>query len=335
MKSFLITALALLLYLPSTAISAPTPESLDNLCSGGPCDYATELVDTPSHSAIGSNNGKHTRLRSCTKLTIFSDLNTVDDHDSKVMPVKGIEEATAQVEIADWLCEHHHKCPLGYKLFDLGGDRCRCTFLGGWKRDTNLGEPKNFRIPMNPHEYCKNSLKGKCGGGTTGLWNQRTGRCYCGTSKASDSSAAAPTTFDVLTSRLLPLPLRFPTGISNTDWTAVEVTLVLLDESIKTQTGFHQICTGEKILQAFGFKLDIFQKICSPEISIPVAEAEIVKAQTKVYSALWIDTVLQKHNNDFHAACEEAKSPGGTESTSLLDKQWIVDQLCYPKEVTT
>ena len=130
----------------------------------------------------------------------------------------------------------------------------------------------------------------------------------------------------MLICRLLPEPLTFPTGISNTDWTAIEVSLVLLTDYFTSQASFSQVCTGEKDPQAYGFKLEIFRKLCTPEITIPVARTEVEKAEDRVYSALWIDTVLIRRNNDFQGACGEAKSTDFTGTT--LDREWIISQLC-------
>ncbi len=141
------------------------------------------------------------------------------------------------------------------------------------------------------------------------------------------SATTASTTSDMLIKRLLPQPLKFPTGISNNDWTAIEVALVLIGDSIKSQSDLHQVCTGAKDPQAFGFGLNIFRKLCTPEINMPVSQAEIDKAEQKVYSAGWIDTILQKYNSDVYGACDEAQRNGVISST--LDKQWIISQMCH------
>ena len=139
-------------------------------------------------------------------------------------------------------------------------------------------------------------------------------------------STAGPTTADTITSRLMPFPLKFPTGIISNDWTAIEGILVLLDGRLKTQTDLHQVCTGEKDPMVYGFKLDVFRKLCTPEITMPVATAEVVKTEKKVYSALWIDTVLARYNNDFSRACKDAKRPG--QIPPSLDEKFILSQLC-------
>jgi hypothetical protein len=305
------------------------------------------------------------------------------------------DAGTAQPESAMLDCKKPHRCPRGY-YFAHYPDSCWCIPGGGsWKRDDDATANKQEelpntqeeapRFPFDPRVVCLNTLKGRCGGGRVGLWDQHQGKCYCGTPKAKaraeieldpcaeqdesiiavdypaicvqtlngscpagnrglwdksaghcycgaesqnlSVSAVQPTTADMLIRRLLPQPLKYPTGISNTDWTAIEVTLVLLDEHVKSQTEFHDMCTGAKDPQAYGFKIEIFRKICTPEVTIPVAKPEIEKAQQRVYSALFIDTILVKHNNDFHGACEEAKAPNVIQAS--LDKTYIVSQLCH------
>jgi hypothetical protein len=139
-------------------------------------------------------------------------------------------------------------------------------------------------------------------------------------------SISGPTTAETLTYRLLPFPLKFPTGIISNDWTAIQGTLVLLDGRLKTQTDLHQVCTGEKDPMVYGFKLDIFRKLCTPEITMPIATPEVAETEQKVYSALWIDTVLARYSNDFSRACKDAKRPG--EIPASLDGKFILSQLC-------
>lgn len=298
------------------------------------------------------------------------------------MLVKRGDENAAQADTSLGNCNDRGSCPPSLRYVNLGGI-CGCLYFpAGWKRD-NAITPEQMRVPFDPHVYCENTMKGHCPGGTSGLWSQHDGKCYCGAAKAvvdlvtreeqdesriphgpqkhcftllkdrcADGniglwdrkgglcycgpasikspavSAAVPTTAEMLTGRLMPGPHKFPTGISNTDWTAIEVALVLLDDSIKTHSTFHEVCTGAKDPQAFGFELSIFRKLCTPEITMPVTSAEIQKAKKKVYSALFIDTKLQKHNGDFPGACEEAKSNGTIPSISTLDKEYITSQLC-------
>lgn len=319
-------------------------------------------------------------------LTLMSALAKVGDDDLTSMPVKRVDEDMAQPESTVWKYWCHggeNVCPRSYRFIDHHDGTCSCFFFSGsWKRDTDLGPPQKdeSRVPFDPRSYCANVLKEHCQGGTTGLWNSRAGRCFCGSAKADVDlvtreeqvessvpedpgticvhalegrcadgmmglwdkeqaycycgtasknayvSAAGPTTASTLTSRLMPQPLKFPTGISINDYTALQVTLMVLDGRIKSQTELHQVCTGENDLQAYGFKLEIFRKICTPEITMPVAAPEVVKAEEKVYSALWIDNILEKYKNDFSDACNEARVPGRIPSS--FDKQWILSQLC-------
>jgi hypothetical protein len=140
-------------------------------------------------------------------------------------------------------------------------------------------------------------------------------------------SRSAPTTAEILISRLLPANLKFPSGISSDDWTAIQVTLLLFDEMvIKSQSDLHQACTGAKVPLAYGFKPEIFCKLCKPEITMPVSSSEVAKAQEKVDSAIFIDNKLLKYSNDFSSACTEAK--GADAISSGLDRSWILSQLC-------
>jgi hypothetical protein len=369
---------------------------------------------------------------------------------------KRIDEGSAQAENFMFKCNIHENCPNGYHKTAFQYGSCLCFYFGGgWKRDTDLVSREEgviSRIPFDPHVYCANTLKGKCPGGTTGLWHQTDGRCYCGSSKAmvtreddlhssdlklaeeamltrvpfdpkvycantlkdecpggtiglwsqnsgrcycgagrtilelssreEQSQAPAPGNHDTfcaealrshcpdstvglwseqeaccycypstrkpltqdsvvsvagnltttyeLTKRLLPKPLKFPSNISSTDYTAILGTLILLDLSIKSQDDLHQICTGAEHPQVYGFKLDIFLKLCTPEITIPVVKSEIIRAQQKVLSLMWIDTALQKYDNDFELACAEARLPDVI--PSILATAWIMSKLCHPSE---
>ncbi|KAF7505601.1 hypothetical protein GJ744_000610 [Endocarpon pusillum] len=371
MKSFLLAAVAVLITFATKVASAPTPASFDKACVGTNCVYPAGRADPSTHQTSVSKNV----------------LINAGDRGFEAMPVKALDQDTAQAENSMWMYPCHEGCPLGFKQINLGGGNCAC--LGGRKRDADLApqvmnDPGRFPVPMDPRVHCTNFLKGRCLNGQVGLWDSRNGRCFCGSAKtvvdlvtreeqsvsqdavdrdgkcadimgvqcangtvgvwdndkqrcccgitSKNLSMPGPndTTGDMLTSRLLPQPLKYPTGISPTDWTAIEVTLVLLDETLKSQTDLGQVCTGEKDLQAFGFKPEIFAKICKPEITMPVAQPEIAKAQKKVYSALWIDTILGRHHNgglyDFYGACEEARVPDAVPST--LDKEYILSQLC-------
>ena len=232
-------------------------------------------------------------------------------------------------------CTNSYKgrCPNGQVgLWDRHNGRCFC---GSAKTVVDLVTREEQSVSQDAagrYGKCADTMEGHCANGTVGVWDNEGQRCCCrATSKNSSIYAGGPTTSNMITSRLLPQPLKYPTGISPNDWTAIQVTLVLLDETLKSQTDFGQVCTGEKDLQAYGFKLEIFAKICKPEITMPVAQSEVAKAQKKVYSALWIDTILERHHNgglyDFYGACEEAKVPEAIPST--LDKQYILSQLCY------
>jgi hypothetical protein len=137
--------------------------------------------------------------------------------------------------------------------------------------------------------------------------------------------APVASTADNIVSRLVAQPLDSPIDLTANDWNAVQTTLALLDWGIKSQADFHEICTGAQDPAAYGFKLDIFRRVCKPEIAIPVAEAEIVKAQCKVNSSRWAATILDIKNNDKAAACADAKTPGRI--SSLLDKPLILSQL--------
>jgi len=220
----------------------------------------------------------------------------------------------------------------------------------------DASQKSESRNPFDIHVYCANWLKRQCPAGTSGHFNSRARICFCGRGKMNmdiatrdtdttppsplpphcgparngtsnvTMSTAGPTTADTITSRLMPFPLKFPTGIISNDWTAIEGILVLLDGRLKTQTDLHQVCTGEKDPMVYGFKLDVFRKLCTPEITMPVATAEVVKTEKKVYSALWIDTVLARYNNDFSRACKDAKRPG--QIPPSLDEKFILSQLC-------
>ncbi len=225
------------------------------------------------------------------------------------------------------------RCPNGQVgLWDSRGGRCFC---GSAKTVIDLATMENKVVSpdaIDLHEECVRTMGGHCGNRTVGLWDSEGQHCHCPTtSKNLSVDTGRPTTSKTLTGQLLPQPLKYPTNISNTDWTAIQVTLVLLDETIKSQMDFRQVCTGEKDLQAFGFKNEVFGKICNREITMPVAQAEIAKAQKKVYSALWIDTILERHHNgglyDFYGACEEARVSDAIPPT--LDKEYILSQLCY------
>jgi hypothetical protein len=207
--------------------------------------------------------------------------------------------------------------------------RTRSCFCGSSRSAVDL-EPREEQVesdlPLEPERRCFDTMANACKNGTVGLWNKDQRCCYCGPASNMTLSTAGPTTADILTSRLLPSPLKFPTGIINSDWTAIQGILVLLDGRLKTQTDLHQICTGEKNPLVYGFKLDVFRKLCTPEITVPVATAEVVKTEQKIYSALWIDTVLARYNNDFARACKDAKRPG--EIPASLDEMFILSQLC-------
>lgn len=229
-------------------------------------------------------------------------------------------------------CTHvmNGRCPRGYVgLWDQrNGGKCYC---GPPKANVDL-VPRNVlehtSNPLNLTAYCAHALKGRCAHGTVALGNQVGGYCYCETmSEGTSVSAAGPTTADTVFKRLVPQPLKVPSGISSNDWTAIEVSLILLQDSIKTQPDLHKVCTGEKDPQAFGFKLEVFRRLCSPEIIMPVADSEIEKAKLKVSSAIWIDSDLQKHKNDVYGACDEAENQNVIPSD--LDKQWIISHMCH------
>ncbi|ERF69183.1 hypothetical protein EPUS_01140 [Endocarpon pusillum Z07020] len=372
MKSFLLAALAVLITFATKVVSAPTPASVDNACIGTSCVYPAGGADHSTHQP-----------------SVFKNvLINAGDHGLEAMPVKTLDQDTAQADNSMWAYPCHEGCPRGFEVINLGGGWCACRGgIRSEKRDADLApqvmkDPGRF--PFDPRVHCTNTLKGRCSNGQAGLWDRRNGRCFCGSAKTvvdlvtrkeqsvsqdavdrdgtcadtmgvhcangtvgvgdndrqrccetTSTNSTRPdgnaTTSDTLTSRLLPQPLKYPTGISLADWNAIIVTLVLLDETLKSQTDFGQVCTGEKDLQAFGFQLEIFSKICQPEITMPVAQPEIAKAQKRVYSALWIDTILERHHNgglyDFYGACEEAKVPDAVPST--LDKEYILSQLCY------
>lgn len=214
-------------------------------------------------------------------------------------------------------------------LWDRRSGRCFCESAKTVVDLVTREEQSVSQDAVDRDGKCADTMGGHCTNGTVGVWDNDRQQCFCGIT--SRNLTENPTTSDMLTSRLLPQPLKYPTGISPADWTAIHATLVLLDETLKSQTEFGQVCTGEKDLQVFGFKLDIFAKICNPEITMPVAQPEIAKAQQRVFSALWIDTILERHHNgglyDFYGACEEAKVPDAISST--LDKKYILSQLCY------
>lgn len=138
--------------------------------------------------------------------------------------------------------------------------------------------------------------------------------------------APLESTADSIVSRLVAQPLNSPIELSAADWNAVQTTLALLEGIITSQAEFHQICTGAQDPTAYGFKLDIFRRVCKPEIAVPVAQAEILKAECMVNSARWVATTLELNHNDGAAACANAKTPGRI--PSLLDKSFILSQLC-------
>ena len=237
-------------------------------------------------------------------------------------------------------CKNQINCPSGsVGLWDQRAGRCYCG-----PRRANLDidpreETEASRIPFDPHVYCANQTR--CPPGSAGLWDNRTGRCYCGPRRANialdtreeaeasrpQSDRKTPTTVYVLTHRLLPQPLTFPTGISPANWTAIQTTLALLREYIKSESDLEQVCAGTKNPQAYGFKLETFRKICNPNITVPVSQPEINKAVQMVNSANFIDTILQRNDNKFGGACSEAKSPGVIPSP--LDSEWILFVLCH------
>lgn len=159
------------------------------------------------------------------------------------------------------------------------------------------------------------------------VYRNMKGYCYCGPEPKDPSvSIAGPTTAENLTSRLLPQPLKFPTAIPADEWVAIQASLVLLDDHIKSQADLYRVCTGAEDPQVYGFKLEVFRKVCNPEITMPAPSSEIVKARNRVLSALYIDTILEQNSNDFGAACEEAKSPNTPDRG--FDNEWIVSVLC-------
>jgi hypothetical protein len=241
------------------------------------------------------------------------------------------------------ICAHKlkGKCAPGtVGLWDSREGRCYCGRL----RKSNIEivpreEGESSRVPFDPHVYCANRVK--CPSGSVGLWDNRAGRCYCGLRRANidintrDEAEASRlqygrktlTTANVLANHLMGEHLTFPTGISNPDWTAIQATLAILHEYINSQPDLHQVCTGAKNPQAYGFKLEIFRRICKPEIVVPIPHPEIEKAEQKVNSALFIDTILQRNKNNFGSACNEAEASGVIPSP--LDRQWILLVLCH------
>lgn len=201
------------------------------------------------------------------------------------------------------------------------------------------GENDASRVPFDPHLYCETYTK--CPPESVGLWDIRIGRCFCGSPRADidlatreeaeasrlQSDRKTPTTVYVLTNRLLPQPLIFPTAISPPSWTAIQTTLALLRDYIKSESDLQRVCSGAKDPQAYGFELEIFRRICNPNITVPVSKSEIDMAEQMILSALFIDTILERNNNNFSGACSEAKSPGVIPSP--LDDQWILFVLCH------
>lgn len=243
------------------------------------------------------------------------------------------------------------KCPEGTTGLWTSQDRGHC-YCGAGKTGLNLLEREqahNLRdldqfegsqvldTAVDLESYCIEML-GKCPAGTKIYWSWGSNRCSCAKSQGivnfvergehgeSLNLTESTTPYD-LTSRLLPAHLTFPSEISDSDWTAIELTLVLLDESIQSQAEFQRICLGARNPEAYGFKLNIFRKICAPEITIPVSHSTIMEAEQKVLSAQLIDTILQQNSNNFRSGCEHARSPGAIPST--LDQQWILFQLCH------
>jgi hypothetical protein len=212
--------------------------------------------------------------------------------------------------------------------------RTHACFCGSARSVVDLvprEEQVESSIPFEPEKICFYAIDKACKNGTVGHWDKERSHCYCrpasnGTSPSVSTSAAGPTTADTLTHLLLPHPLKFPTGTSSRDWTAIQGTLVLLGGVLQSQLALHQVCTDEKNPQVYGFKLELFRKLCSPEIAMPVAGAEVEKAEQKVYAALWIDTVLARYGNDFEVACKDAKRAG--QIPESLDRKWILAQLC-------
>lgn len=132
----------------------------------------------------------------------------------------------------------------------------------------------------------------------------------------------------MLTQRLMSQPLKFPTGISYPDWTAIQVSLALLGGYVKSQSDLHQICTGAQKPEVYGFKLDIFRRLCTPgEIHVPVSPLDLRLAERKVSSALFIDTMLQRYKNDYGLACQAVKRSGAI--PDVLDTEWIRTVLCH------
>jgi hypothetical protein len=216
-------------------------------------------------------------------------------------------------------CLNQYKCPPGqYGHWDNVHGGCFCARRKAMEASLELRDINN---------YCQK--KKQCPSGQASHWNETEGQCCCPQTKVAATSSAQPATADFLTSRLLPQPIVFPTKISAANYTAMEVTLVVLDGEIKTQDDLHKVCTGEKDLQAFGFTLSIFQKAaCTPEIVVPVPSREIDKASMKIYTAQDIDTRLQHYNGDFTKAC---KSLDAQKPSSTLDGAWERDILCKHK----
>ena len=341
----LATVVAFLLSLAVDAAAIATTTSLGRSCVGDSYINADNNIAHPD-SGLTSKDGKHihTDFRFSTKLTLLSDLAIVGDQDLDVMLAKRIEQGTAEAHAVAGKCIVGQKCPMGY-VYSGRGDRCYCIpGTGIFWRNADLApreDKEDSRTPFDPHVFCLNNLKDRCAPGTVGLWDKHAGRCYCGPRKANidlntrEEAETSPLQVDyktlitepMLTNRLLPQPLKFPTGISNSDWTAIQATLALLYDYVKSQSDLHQVCTGAKHPKAFGFKLEIFRRICAPdEIYLPVSPLKIQPAEKKVNSALFIDTMLKRYNNNYGLACHAVKPSGAI--PHVLDKEWILTVLC-------